>query len=178
MARRRTRVPHRPRRAKTTTTAATRADEDQVPGAVVGQQLLQGEEDDRSDDGAFDGAQPADDHGEDHEGAPVETEAGLGLHPQQVEVDDRAGDPGAEGGDDVDPELGAEDVHPQTPGARLVVSDGRQGQAAPRAQQEVDQGDGAHRHRQGQPEDHGFAGGALDLARRCSCSRRSRRPAS
>ena len=67
-------------------------DEDQVPGAVVGQQLLQGEEDDRPDDGTLDGAQTADDHGEDHERAPLEAEGRLGLDAQQVEVDDGAGD--------------------------------------------------------------------------------------
>ena len=40
-------------------------DQDQVPGAVIRQQLLQSEEDDRAHDGAFDSPQTADDDGED-----------------------------------------------------------------------------------------------------------------
>ncbi len=73
-------------------------------------------------------------------------------------------DAGAERGDDVDPELGAGDVHPQTAGPGLVVPDGREGDAAPRPQQQVDEGDRTDRHAQGQPEHHRLPGIPVDPA--------------
>jgi hypothetical protein len=138
-----------------------RAEQDQVPGAVAGQGLLQHEEDDGTDDRPFDRAHPADDDDEDHERGPVDAERRLRLHPQQVQVDHRAGQRAAERRHQVDQELGAEHVHAEALGARLVVADGGQRQAEAATQQQVTEGHGADPHGQGQLVGGEQAGGAV-----------------
>ena len=62
-------------------------------------------------------------------------EGGVGRDAQQVQVDQRAGGAGAERGDQVDDELGAEHVDAEALASRLAVAHGHQPQAAARAQE-------------------------------------------
>jgi hypothetical protein len=90
-----------------------RTEHDHVPGAVIGEQLAQQEEDHRPDDRALQRAEPADDDDEDGVGGPVDRERRVRRDAQQREIDQRAGHAGAERRDQVDHELGAKHVDTQ-----------------------------------------------------------------
>ncbi len=101
------------------------AESQQVPGPVLTQRLQQREVDDRTDDGALDAAEPADDDDEDGVGRPVDDAEGRRrLDAQQVEGHDRTDDAAAEGSDDVHDQLGAEHVHARALRRQVVVADG------------------------------------------------------
>jgi hypothetical protein len=51
---------------------ADQSQRQQIPGAIMGQAVLQQEEDDHADNRSFDGADAADDDDEDHIGRPVD----------------------------------------------------------------------------------------------------------
>ena len=99
--------PHRPCLKKIVTTIASSPRPEQVPGAVVAEELVERPEDQRADDRPFDAADAADHHHEDRERGPVDAERGVGADAQVAHEVERAGQPGAERGDDVDRELRA-----------------------------------------------------------------------
>ena len=111
------------------------AQDDQVPGAVVGQELAQDEVDDHADDRPLDRADAADYHHEDHDDGPVlQAEARLGRDAQLLQEDQPAGEAGAERDDDEGHELGAESVDADAARGGLAVADRGQRQADARAQ--------------------------------------------
>ena len=72
------------------------AQQDQIVGAVVGQQFAQQDVDQHADERAFDGADAADHHHKDHHHGPVvDAEAGLGRKPQLLQEDQAADQAGA-----------------------------------------------------------------------------------
>src|SRR5665811_476262 len=79
---------------------------------------------------------------------PVDAERRGRLDAQEIHGDDGADDAAAERGDEVDVELRTEDVDTGALRRQLVVADGREGEAEPRAQQEVDEQDRAHGNEQ------------------------------
>src|SRR6185436_18416770 len=121
-----------------------RAQQDHVPGPVVGEVLAHQEEERGADQRTLQGSEAADHHDEDRVGGPVDAEAGVRRDAEQVEIDQRAGDPGAEGDPDVDRELDAEDIHAQRVGAVLAVPDRHQPEPVAGAQEHVHRGERGH----------------------------------
>ena len=68
--------PHRPARREQHDGDADQAEQQQIPGAVVGEQVLQREENDHADDRPLDGADAADHDDEDDVGGPVDDREG------------------------------------------------------------------------------------------------------
>src|SRR5665647_3250177 len=122
--------------------------EQHVGRTVLAEALQQSEVDHRADDGALDRPEPTDDDDEQRIRRPVDAERRGRLDAQEIHGDDGADDAAAERGDEVDVELRTEDVDTGALRRQLVVADGREGEAEPRAQQEVDEQDRAHGNEQ------------------------------
>ena len=105
-----------------------------------------------ADDRAFDAANAADDDDENHIGGPVcDTERGIRGYARGLHIDQRPGQPGAKGGDQIDEPFHAGRI--DTDGFRrlCIVADGGQCEAQAVAQQKVDGGNRQNRQPQGQP---------------------------
>ena len=112
-----------------------RAEPDQVPDAGRAEPRLDQEEDDGAEDRAFEAADAADQHHEDHVGGPLHAEIGLGLEGHGGGQPQRAGHADAEGGEHEQQPLGRDDAHADRGGGVLVVADRLDGGAGAAAQQ-------------------------------------------
>ena len=123
-----------------------RAEQDHVPAAVVGEQLAQQEE----DDACPRSAPPACRCRRSTTmkivyAVQLMEKAASGRDAEQVEIDERAGRPRAEGGEQVHGELGAEHVDAEALRRRLAVAHGHEARAPGRERRyEVDGDDGGH----------------------------------
>ena len=113
------------------------AEDDQVPGPVRGQGLLEDEEQDGAEDRPLDRADAADDGHEDHLRRPLHAERRRGLHVQLADDDQRAGRAAADRGHHEHEAPGAGDPHADAARADLVVAHGGEYQAEPAAQHQV-----------------------------------------
>src|ERR1044071_5005137 len=125
------------------------AEADEVPGAAVGEPVLDGEEGDGADQRALEGAEAADEDHEDHVGGPLDAEDRLRLDEEGVGADEPPRGAAAERGEDEEEELAGVDADAERRGGVLVVADRLERGAGGRAQdeeheaeQEDDEGEG------------------------------------
>ena len=134
-----------------------RTEADEVPRALVGELVLDREEDDGAEDRALEGAEAADEHHEDHVGGVLHAEDRLGLDEQRVREDQRPGRAAAEAGQHEEHEPQRSHANAERRRRLLVVAQGLQCRAGLAAEQQEqqpeEQDDEAQRH----PVDVGMA---------------------
>ena len=97
-----------------------RAHQDQIVGAIVGQELAQDDKDQHADKRALERADAADHHHEDDHHRPVvDAESGFRRYAQLLQKDQPADQTGAGRGHDIDDEFGAEGVDAEAGRRRL-----------------------------------------------------------
>src|ERR1044071_5139091 len=99
------------------------AEADEVPGAAVGEPVLDGEEGDGADQRALEAAEAADEDHEDHVGGPLDAEDRLGLDEEGVGEGEGASGAAAERGEDEQQALLGVDADAERRSGGLVVAD-------------------------------------------------------